>query len=235
MVRLKDGGPRGLTPIPPPLHFPKGHVGQGLSASVSPAVNGSCWNPKLAPTSLLTLRKAQARRSKGLGVKQAPWGLGRRRMSFQPVAHPPSPPATATQPPPSPTSPVLILTYNRSGKFTSSSAQLAQQCPSPTFHPFRGWVSSGTPPPSLLLLISWVPPALSCGAVYSLFFPVLTLSQSEDVGQLFYCTRSSGQHIPSKPRVCILASQLNTCGYPAKPQILTSDTSSRTTCLIGFS
>lgn len=182
MVRLKDGGPRGLTPIPPPLHFPKGHVGQRLSASVSPAVNGSCWNPKLAPTSLLTLRKAQARRSKGLGVKQAPWGLGRRRMSFQPVAHPPSPPATATQPPPSPTSPVLILTYNRSGKFTSSSALLAQQCPSPTFHPFRGWVSSGTPP-SLLLLISWVPPDLGWGAVYSFFsfFPFLSCPDLESI------------------------------------------------------
>lgn len=170
MVRLKDGGPRGLTPIPPPLHFPKGHVGQGLSASVSPAVNGSCWNPKLAPTSLLTLRKAQARRSKGLGVKQAPWGLGRRRMSFQPVAHPPSPPATATQPPPSPTSPVLILTYNRSGKFTSSSALLAQQCPSPTFHPFRGWVSSGTPPFTPAAHQLGTPGSWLGGCVFFLFF-----------------------------------------------------------------
>lgn len=74
------------------------------------------------------------------------------------------------------------------------------------------------PPASHLPLISWAPQALDWGRASPFLLSLLPLGQSQDTGQLFYGKGSSGQHIPSKPRACILAFELCNMGTPLSPR-----------------
>lgn len=148
-------------------------------------------------------------------MKQAPWGLCR-RASFQPGA-PPSNLCCYS----APSVPYQPGSHPYLGETPGAYLQL---CPADSTVPFPSTPSLWglgilkRPPASHLLLISWVPQALDRGCASPFLLSLLPLGQSQDTGQLFYGKGSSGQHIPSKPRACILAFELCNMGTPLSPR-----------------
>lgn len=139
-----------------------------------------------------------------LGMKQAPWGLGR-RTSFEPRELPgnlccyPAPFIT--------TSLLLILTQDRAEGLDSRSAKPRPPCPRPTLHPFWGWGPPGNP-----RLHSYCSSAGYLGLWVAGMHPLLShlpWSRSLDRRHLFQGQGSSG-----KLRTCLLASQPRKCWHP---------------------